>query len=205
MSDIDYDLADGIIADTPERRKALADPLRLLLADLVLERAMTVSELADEVGRPRGTVAYHVDVLVGAGLLQVVRTRRVRAIDERFYGRTARTFVYEEIDDGLPFIREALAQCADPDPELPRGSTLRHARIPAERVGDYIHRLHELAIEFSREPRSGGTEYALMFHVFPTNRFQAAAPGSKPSTGSGDSSASIEHDRAPRGEERGQT
>jgi len=33
-----------------------------------------------------------VDVLARNGLLQVVRTRTVRAIDERFYRRTARMF-----------------------------------------------------------------------------------------------------------------
>ena len=78
-------------ADTPARLKAFGDPLRMLMLDLVLERAMSVTELADRVGRPRGSVAHHVDLLVDAGLLQVVRTRKVRAMEERFYGRTART------------------------------------------------------------------------------------------------------------------
>ena len=65
---------------------------RSTLLDLVLERAATVSELAAAVGRPKSTVAHHVNVLVDAGMLKVVRTRRVRAIDERYYGRTARLF-----------------------------------------------------------------------------------------------------------------
>jgi hypothetical protein len=51
-----------------------------------------VAELAAAVQRPKSTVAHHVNVLVEAGMLRVVRTRRVRAIDERYYGRTARTF-----------------------------------------------------------------------------------------------------------------
>jgi hypothetical protein len=33
-----------------------------------------------------------VSVLVDADLVKVVRTRKVRAIEERFYGRTARIF-----------------------------------------------------------------------------------------------------------------
>src|SRR5882762_7036028 len=70
----------------------MSDPLRGTILDLLLERAATVSELASAVGRPKSTVAHHVNVLVDAGMLQVVRTRRVRAIDERFYGRTARLF-----------------------------------------------------------------------------------------------------------------
>lgn len=70
--------------------KALADPLRSSLLDLVLERAATVKELAAAVGRPKSTVAHHVRVLVDAGLLRVVRIRRVKAIDEQWYGRTGR-------------------------------------------------------------------------------------------------------------------
>src|SRR5882757_10431772 len=88
----DYDLADDVVVSTPERLRAMADPLRSTLLDLLLERAATVSELASAVGRPKSTVAHHVNVLVDAGLLRVVRTRRVRAIDERYYGRTARLF-----------------------------------------------------------------------------------------------------------------
>lgn len=169
---LDYDLDDSIAADTPARMKALSDPLRMVLVDLVLERAMTVSELADEVGRPRGTIAYHVDVLVEAGLLTVVRTRRVRAIDERYYGRTARTYVLDHTPDDLPFVRDALASSRPAEPGEPTGSTIRHARIPADRVRDYIDRLHAISLEFSSEPRSGDIEYALMFHVFPTRRLQ---------------------------------
>ncbi len=88
----DYDLVDRIVVTKPAELRAMADPLRSTILDLVLERAATVTELAGAVGRPKSTVAHHVKVLVDAGMLSVVRTRRVRAIDERFYGRTARLF-----------------------------------------------------------------------------------------------------------------
>src|SRR3954466_4842771 len=88
----DYELPDAVELTTPAQLRAIADPLRSSLLDLVLERAATVAELAAAVGRPRSTVAHHVGVLVEAGMLRVVRTRRVRAIDERSYGRTARVF-----------------------------------------------------------------------------------------------------------------
>ena len=38
---------------------------------------------------PRATIACHVNLLVDTGLIRVVRTRRVRAIEERYYGRIA--------------------------------------------------------------------------------------------------------------------
>src|SRR5207237_9467810 len=86
----DYELADEMIITAPAQLRAIADPLRDTILDLLLERAATVAELDTAVGRPKSTVAHHVNVLVDAGMLYVVRTRRVRAIDERYYGRTAR-------------------------------------------------------------------------------------------------------------------
>ncbi|MBI4932513.1 MAG: winged helix-turn-helix transcriptional regulator [Actinobacteria bacterium] len=171
---LDYELAEEVDADTPARLKAIADPLRMLITDLVLERAMTVSELADRVGRPRGTVAHHVDLLVDAGLLQVVRTRKVRAMEERFYGRTARTinFPSSAYEGDLPFFRDARSMI-DQSPEadqLPATFTMRSVRIPDEQAAAFAARVMDLALEFSRMPRGGDREYAFLVGFFPTNR-----------------------------------
>src|SRR5689334_8228581 len=87
----DYELPDTVLADRPAQLKALGDRTRLTILDLVLERAATVSELAAALSRPKSTVAHHVEVLERAGLLRVVRTRKVRAVTEAYYGRTGRT------------------------------------------------------------------------------------------------------------------
>ena len=172
MSDValpGYPLADTLPLDSAERLRAIAAPMRSLIADLVLERAMSVTELAGRVGRAKGTVAHHVDVLCAAGLLQVVSTRRVRALEERFYGRTARTFVFPSHgDDDLPFADRARAQFdrGRHTADHVGGFTLRHARIPAERAGEFWQRLEALAIEFTKAPRSGDVEYALYGGVF---------------------------------------
>ena len=167
-----YELDEKIVADSTARLKALGNPLRALILDLVLERAMTVSELAERVRKPRGTVAHHVDVLVGVGMLQVTATRRVRAIDERFYGRTAHTIVFpdEAMDGDLPFIADARAQADLSDTSGPGGFTLRHARIPTELVTEFTERVMALATEFTRLPRGGTREYAFLAGVFPTTR-----------------------------------
>src|SRR3954469_10932769 len=88
----DYELQERLPLTRPEQVRALGHPLRNTILGLLHERAATVSELAVALERPKSTVAHHVKVLYEAGLLQVVRTRRVRAIEERFYGRTARMF-----------------------------------------------------------------------------------------------------------------
>jgi DNA-binding transcriptional ArsR family regulator len=135
---------------------------------------MSVTELADRIGKAQGTIAHHVDVLVASGLLKVVRPRQVRAVTERVYGRTAQTIVLTKgPTDDLPFFAAARAE-ADWDAMREKchggGFTMRHARIPNERATEFVARLDELALEFSRLPRDGNREYALIVGVFPTTR-----------------------------------
>jgi DNA-binding transcriptional ArsR family regulator len=112
----DYDLDEMIVVTAPGQLRALADPLRRTLLDLLLERAATVTEMAAAVDRPKSTVAYHVNLLVGAGMLRVVRTRRVRAIEERYYGRIARTIyigaLHRDEDKQIVSAVNGLAQAA---------------------------------------------------------------------------------------------
>lgn len=171
---LDYALEAEITADTPERMKALADRLRMTVLDLVLERAMTVTELAERLKRPRGTVAYHVDILVAAGLLQIVRTRRVRAVDERYYGRTARTITFHQHTLGeLAFFGEVLAEADFERLEAKQPgayATLRRARIPASLAEEFAARLDALSHEFIALPRSGDLEFGLLVTLYPTTR-----------------------------------
>ena len=88
----DYDLDDTMALTSSVQVKAIGSRFRTTILGLLHERAASVSEIAAAVARPKSTVAYHVGVLSEAGLVRVVRTRRVRAIDERYFGRTARMF-----------------------------------------------------------------------------------------------------------------
>lgn len=180
---LDYELATELPIDTPERLKALGDPLRLEIVDLVLERAMSVTELAERTGRPRGTVAYHVDLLVDAGLLHVVRTRRVRAVEERFYGRTATTYVLPHVPGEVPFLRDVLTEIdMEHLGDRPGEFTYRHARIPFARAEEFGRRLLALAIEFVDEPRGGDVEFGLYVALFPTTRRRPGQLGTAPTT-----------------------
>ena len=55
-------------------------------------------------------------------------------------------------------------------------TTLRHVRIPRERAEEWESRLLDMALEFSREPRGGDTEYGLLISLFPTKRRKRARP-----------------------------
>jgi DNA-binding transcriptional ArsR family regulator len=168
----DYDLPDDVVAERPEQLKALGDRTRLAILDLVLERAATVSELATALGRPKSSVAHHVEVLRRAGLLQVVRRRKVRAVTEAFYGRTGRTVVAVGTGPDHPMgkmLAEALREYVPaPVGEEHGGFTSRHARISADQADVFVQRVYELALEFTRLPRSGDVVYGFVAGVYPT-------------------------------------
>jgi DNA-binding transcriptional ArsR family regulator len=179
----DYDLADRIALTEPAQVKALSHPIRNTILGLLHERAATVTELAGAVERPKSTVAHHVKVLAEAGLLQVVRTRRVRAIEERFYGRTARMFyvaVERDRDDAeLPRDFNDFEVAAQESAQAFRDGKLwgfvRHARITEAQASDFWERMAELVTEFDRLPRSGETMYGFAVGVYPTD--QPTLPG----------------------------
>jgi len=180
----DYEIADRIVVTAPAQLRALGDQLRTTLLDLLLERAATVAELAAAVGRPKSTVAHHVNVLLDAGLLRVVRTRRVRAIDERFYGRTARVFAVGTVQappDEPPRCVNALFLAATESVRADEAGELRtslhHARIPAEHAAAFWERVDELTREFTQLPRSGDTVFGFAAALYPTTRAGLPDPG----------------------------
>ncbi|MBB6629289.1 winged helix-turn-helix transcriptional regulator [Nocardioides sp. KIGAM211] len=171
----DYELADRVLLTGPAEIRAMADPLRSTLLDLVLERAASVTELAAAVQRPKSTVAHHVKVLVDAGLLRVVRTRRVRAIDERFYGRTARLFQIGAVpleQVSPPPWSNYLADAAVESDTAYRDDTLwanhRHARISRAQANAFWQRVDEVIQEFSQLPREGDVVYGFVAGLYPT-------------------------------------
>ncbi len=174
----DYDLAEDLAAASPAQLHALAGPLRSTILDLLLERAATVRELASALGRPRSTVAHHVNVLVAAGLLRVVRTRRVRAIDERYYGRTARLFHVGTVDRaagsrstvGVNPLSEGAAEAVAAHAGDELRATLRHARIPEASAQQFWARVLQLAQEFAKLPRGGDTVYGFAVGLYPTDQ-----------------------------------
>jgi DNA-binding transcriptional ArsR family regulator len=95
----DYDADDLLVVREPEQLRALGDDLRTRIVVLLREHAHSVTELAEALGHPKGTVAHHVKVLEKAGLVRVVRTRKVRALTESYYGRTARLFIFKGSDE----------------------------------------------------------------------------------------------------------
>ncbi|MBQ1043968.1 MULTISPECIES: winged helix-turn-helix domain-containing protein [unclassified Micromonospora] len=184
----DYDLDDLLVVTAPEQLRALADPLRSTLLELLLERAATVNELARAVDRPKSSVAYHVNQLVDAGLLRVVRTRRVRAIEERFYGRVARTYYVgaltraedKQVVSRINGLAEAAAEAAAAHAADELRCTLVHARIPIEDVREFWAEVQALARRFAQIPRAGDQVYGFAAGLYPTDA--PTLPDTEPTT-----------------------
>jgi DNA-binding transcriptional ArsR family regulator len=174
MSDareLDYDIENEVLADSPQALKALTSKTRLLILDLLLDRAATTTHLADALDTPKGTVGYHLKVLESAGLVHIVRTAKVRAMTEKYYGRVGRTIVMGgKIDhtDPLYMIHAALRDVHHVEGEALPMFTVRRARIPDERAAEFAEELAGLAARFSAEPRAGDRVYGMLAGVYPT-------------------------------------
>lgn len=172
----DYELAETLELTEPQQYRALFEKTRHEIVSVLLERAATTSELAEVLGKPKGTVGHHLKVLEDAGLVRVVRTKRVRALEARYYGRTARAFLFHKIGEatGEPerVLSTAAAEIAavPSDTDLPVIGNIRYVRIPTDRAEKWGRRLEHLLVEFAREPRAGDVTYGLVVGIYPTER-----------------------------------
>lgn len=173
----DYELDEVLEVREPEQFKAVGDSTRHRIIVLLSEKAATTSQLAEALGQPKGSVGHHLKVLEEAGLIRVVRTRQVRAMTEKYYGRTARLFNFYDMDessgDPFMFLRDAMNEWAHQGPEgAPHigGSTLQHARISEEKAQEFWERVLELVIEFRElESAPGERVYGFLGAVFLTD------------------------------------
>ena len=64
----DYELEEVLRLEKPEQMGVLFDETRNLIVGLLNDKAATVSQIADTMGMPKGTVGYHMKVLEDHGL-----------------------------------------------------------------------------------------------------------------------------------------
>ena len=171
----DYELDDVLVVTEPKQLRALGDALRARIVMLLRERAASTTELAGVLEIPRGTVGHHLKVLEQAGLVRVVRTRKVRALTEKYYGRVARLFVMrgdeaglEELEDGM-LAAIMLRQAAD---EIVAGggpddtSAFIHVRLTADDRRRFEQRLNRLVADLQQADAAEGESYALAYALF---------------------------------------
>lgn len=159
--------------------RAVADATRRRILSLLRERAASTTELAEALEQPKGTVAHHVKVLEDAKLIRVVRTRKVRAMTESYYGRLARLYrivaddsePYDPAGMGALMLRQAADEVA-PDAgkgDDPSSLVVVHARLSERDARRFVQRLEELASDFQSFDEEDGRVYGFVAGVYATD------------------------------------
>ena len=167
----DYELADELRVDSQDQHRALGNLTRHRILGLLLDRAMTASQLAEALGVLKGSAGFHLRTLERAGLVREVRTRKVRGVVERYYGRTARRYNLDAPDSpttAAPMMLRTLAAELERigPPGTPTDTVLHtRARLDPERAAEFRARLGELVAEF-RAASGTGPAYTLGLAYF---------------------------------------
>jgi DNA-binding transcriptional ArsR family regulator len=166
----DYEAPETLVVSEPDQLRALADDVRNAIVAVLRERARSTQELAGDLGIPKGTVGHHLKVLEKAGLVHVVRTRQVRAVTEKYYGRTARLFLFQTEDPadaralGSAMLRRAAAEL-DVSPQTARFGFPK-ALLTQKDADRLERRLRRLTEDFLAADTPGGDPYALAVALY---------------------------------------
>ncbi len=161
----DYDAPETMIVADPAQFRALADDVRTRIIAILRHQARSTQQLAEEMGIPKGTVGHHLKVLEKAGLIRVVRTPNVRAMSEKFYGRTARLFLFQAEDpaDARALGAATLRQAASEMERAPAGAGfgLVRARLTKADVIRFERRIKKLMDDFRAADDEDGNDSSL--------------------------------------------
>jgi len=171
----DYEADDVLVVRESEQLRALGDDLRSEIVVILREQAHSTTELAEKLGLPKGTVGHHVKVLEKAGLIRVVRTRQVRALTEKLYGRTARLFLFKSSDDAdgedvrnvaAASLRTAVEEMLPLDDDDRTTFAVLRVRLTDADARRFVRRLEKLHEDFIAADRQGGEPYGLAGALF---------------------------------------
>jgi DNA-binding transcriptional ArsR family regulator len=161
-----------------ETLRAISDPLRMQIVELLTGQNLTVKQVGDKLGLAPSKLYYHFSTLEKLGLIEVAETRTVANIVEKVYSASAggldidpAIFRFSKEGDNEPFttaiasmmdatrediIRSLQArqfQLQQGAPEKSRRFLINRviSRIPEARVQEFQERLVKLLQEFERE------------------------------------------------------
>lgn len=166
----DYEAPETLVVAEPEQLRALADGVRTSIIAILREHARSTQELAADLGIPKGTVGHHLKVLERAGLIRVVRTRKVRALTEKYYGRTAKLFLFQAEDPetvsaiGAAILRQAALEIE----RATDGAGFGHTKVSLTKkdVTRLERRLKTLMQDFREAEDPDGEPYALITAMY---------------------------------------
>ncbi|MGF1427755.1 ArsR/SmtB family transcription factor [Kitasatospora sp. LaBMicrA B282] len=153
--------------DTEEQLRAVSSLVRHRILGVLRDGPATITQTAQKLGLAKGSSSYHLRLLERAGLVEVVDTRKVRGVTERYYGRTSRGLSLPDPAPGEPDVvmRHAVAdlEAAPPGPRL---VGLTHVRIDAAAFDEFSARLTALVEELksAADPAAPTANLAIAFY-----------------------------------------
>src|SRR5579863_7177340 len=84
------ELADTFVVEQFDQLRAIADPLRSRILELLVQRPMTMSQLGEVFGETTAKMHYHVRELEKFGFLRLVEKRERGGFIEKYYRAVAR-------------------------------------------------------------------------------------------------------------------
>jgi DNA-binding transcriptional ArsR family regulator len=143
------DPAETIHVTTDDQLRAVSNRTRHPIMAVLRFEPATITQIAERVGLAKGSSSYHVRLLERAGLVKVVRTRKVRGVTERYYAMAARAIALPDPGEGGPdvLMRHAVADL-EASPVDERHVRMAHLRLTEEQFAQLGARLQALADEY---------------------------------------------------------
>jgi DNA-binding transcriptional ArsR family regulator len=159
-------VADDLTLSEPGQFKALGHPLRHRLLLALRQRAATSGQLAEALTSTKGTVGYHLKVLLDAGLVRIAHTRTVRGGTEQYYEPTAPSLrIAPAVPDGGAFlVRAALGEMLPARPGAPDVTVLRHLRLSSVQARELARELEHRATSAAGD--EAGESYGLLLSLY---------------------------------------
>ncbi|MFF9090547.1 ArsR/SmtB family transcription factor [Streptomyces sp. NPDC014991] len=170
------DLPETFHVTTDEQLRAVSNLTRHRIMAVLRFEPATITQIAERVGVAKGSSSYHVRLLERAGLVKVVRTRKVRGVTERYYAMAARAIVLPDPGEGEPdvLMRHAVADLEASPGDGDRYVQMAHLRLTEEQFTQLGARLEALADEYRKLSDPSLPDTSLVFALFhPAPREQA--------------------------------
>ncbi|MEV5298952.1 helix-turn-helix domain-containing protein [Amycolatopsis methanolica] len=164
----DDDQLETFRVTTDEQLRAVSNLTRHRIMAVLRFEPATITQIAERVGLAKGSSSYHVRLLEKAGLVRVVRTRKVRGVVERYYAMAARSIELPDPGEGGPDVltRHAVADLEAAPADGERHVRMAHLRLTDEQFAELGARLNALADEYRELSDPSLPETSLVFALF---------------------------------------
>ncbi|MEV4413855.1 winged helix-turn-helix domain-containing protein [Catellatospora sp. NPDC049609] len=162
------DLPETFHVTNDEQLRAVSNLTRHRIMAVLRFEPATITHIAERLGLAKGSSSYHVRLLERAGLIKVVRTRKVRGVTERYYAMAARSIVLPHPGEGAPdvLMRHAVADLEAAPLEQERHVRMAHLRLTEEQFAELGARLQALADEYQQLSDPSLPDASLVFALF---------------------------------------